>query len=158
VSEPDGQVTTVVAAVIEEHGAFLVTRRQAGVHLAGLWEFPGGKIDPGETHAAALVREIGEELGVAIEVRDLVFTTTHAYPAITVALFFYRCVLQGTPRPLLGQEMQWVPRADLASLGFPEADAALIERLMSGNGGNEPASSRRSTDRTHDRPTPRVRI
>jgi mutator protein MutT len=119
----------VVAAVIEDGGAFLVTRRQKGVHLAGLWEFPGGKVDDGETHHAALVREIREELDVEIDVRELVFHVTHAYDDRTVALYFYRCRLIGEPRPLLGQEMRWVPRADLATLGFPPADEELITLL-----------------------------
>lgn len=128
----DGQkdiVIVVVAAVIEKDGAFLVTRRQKGVHLAGLWEFPGGKIDEGETHAAALAREIREELATDVEVHDLVFDVSHAYDDRTVTLYFYRCTLRGTPRPLLGQEMRWVPRADLATLGFPPADEALIKLL-----------------------------
>jgi 8-oxo-dGTP diphosphatase len=135
-----GEVIVVVAAVIERDGAFLVTRRQKGVHLAGLWEFPGGKIDEGETHAAALVREIREELDTDVDVGDLVFEVTHTYDDLappkpsakagrTVALYFYRCTLRGTPRPLLGQEMRWVPRADLATLGFPPADEELIKRL-----------------------------
>jgi 8-oxo-dGTP diphosphatase len=122
-------VIVVVAAVIEENGAFLVTRRQNGVHLAGLWEFPGGKIDEGETHAAALVREIREELDTDVVVGDLVLHVTHAYDDRTVALYFYRCRLGGMPRPLLGQEMRWVRRADLATLGFPAADAELVRRL-----------------------------
>jgi 8-oxo-dGTP diphosphatase len=122
----------VVAAVIEQDGRFLVTRRQAGVHLEGLWEFPGGKIDPSETHADALRREIREELDADLEVHDLVFATSHAYPDVTVALYFYRCALKGSPRPLLGQEMRWVPRADLSSLGFPPADEALIGLLSGG--------------------------
>ena len=120
---------TVVAAVIEDGGRFLVTRRQKGVHLAGLWEFPGGKIDEGETHAAALVREIREELDADVDVGELVFEVTHPYEDRTVTLHFYRCTLRGTPRPLLGQEMRWVPRADLATLGFPPADEALIKLL-----------------------------
>ena len=120
---------TVVAAVIEEGGRFLVTRRQKGVHLAGLWEFPGGKIDEGETHAAALVREIREELDADVDVGDLVFEVTHPYEDRTVTLYFYRCALRGTPRPLLGQEMRWVPRAELATLGFPPADEELIKLL-----------------------------
>jgi 8-oxo-dGTP diphosphatase len=121
---------TVVAAVIEEEGRFLVTRRLAGVHLAGMWEFPGGKIDHRESHRAALEREIREELGVGIEVSDLTYETVHPYPDRTVALYFYRCRLLGTPRPLLGQEMRWVAREELASLGFPPADKELIERLI----------------------------
>lgn len=120
---------TVVAAVIERRGWFLLTRRQPGVHLAGLWEFPGGKIDPKETHAAALRREIREELDADVEVGPLVLETTHAYPDIAVTLFFYRCTLTGSPRPLLGQQMRWVPRSRLRSLGLPPADEALIELL-----------------------------
>lgn len=120
----------VVAAVIEEDDRFLLTRRQPGVHLAGMWEFPGGKIDPAETHAAALEREMREELDTGVTVAELVFHTTHEYPDRTIALYFYRCTLVGTPRPLLGQEMRWVPRNELASLGFPPADEALITLLL----------------------------
>ena len=120
---------TVVAAVVEREGRFLVTRRQPGVHLAGMWEFPGGKIDPGESHADALQREILEELDTAVDVGDLVLATTHAYPGLTVTLYFYSCELRGTPRPRLGQDMRWVARADLPTLGFPEADAELIRQL-----------------------------
>ena len=121
---------TVVAAVIEENNRFLLTRRQPGVHLAGMWEFPGGKIDPAETHAAALEREMREELDTDIAVGALLFHTTHEYPDRAITLYFYRCALAGTPRPLLGQEMRWVPRDELASLGFPPADEALITLLL----------------------------
>jgi len=127
-------VIVVVAAVVEDRHRFLVTRRQPGVHLAGMWEFPGGKIDPDESHDAALRRELREELDVEAEVCELVHETTHAYSDVTVALYFYRCTLRGEPRPLLGQEMRWVPRAELATLGFPLADTELIERLMRPDG------------------------
>ena len=119
----------VVAAVVEEDGAYLVTRRPDGVHLAGMWEFPGGKIDPEESHADALRREMREELDTDVEVLDLVLHTTHVYPERSVALFFYNCVLQQKPRPLLGQEMRWVRRSELPSLGFPPADEELIRIL-----------------------------
>lgn len=128
-ARPRRRRLTVVAAVVEKRGRFLLTRRQAGVHLQGLWEFPGGKIDPQETHAAALRREIREELDADVDVGPLVLETTHAYPDVTVTLYFYRCTIIGTPRPLLGQTMRWVPRAKLGSLGFPPADEALIEML-----------------------------
>ncbi len=121
---------TVVAAVILDGGRFLLTRRQEGVHLAGLWEFPGGKIGPGETHAGALKREIREELDADVAVGDLVLETTHAYPDRTVTLHFYWCGLIGTPRPMLGQQMRWVPREELPALGFPPADEELIRMLM----------------------------
>ena len=120
----------VVAAVVEKNDTFLVTRRPQGVHLAGLWEFPGGKIDPEETHAAALKREIREELDADVDVHELILATSHAYPERIVALYFYRCTLEGTPRPLLGQEMRWVHRGELATLGFPPADEELIRRLV----------------------------
>jgi mutator protein MutT len=119
----------VVAAVIEREGRFLVTRRQSGVHLAGLWEFPGGKLDPGETHADALRRELREELDTDAVVGDMIFHVTHDYVDRSIALYFYRCTLGGVPRPLLGQEMRWTPREELPSLGFPPADEELIRLL-----------------------------
>jgi len=119
----------VVAAVIEQENRFLVTRRQDGVHLAGFWEFPGGKVADGESHTVALSREIHEELNVEIVVRDLVLETSHDYPERVVTLFFYRCDLIGTPRPMIGQEMAWVTRTELPTLNFPPADDELIRRL-----------------------------
>ena len=119
----------VVAAIIEDDGRFLVTRRQAGVHLEGLWEFPGGKIDHGETHESALRREIREELDAAVEVGELVLATTHAYDEKTVTLYFYRCRLLDAAQPMLGQEMRWVGRHELRTLPFPAADEELIRIL-----------------------------
>jgi mutator protein MutT len=121
----------VVAAVVERDGMFLLTRRQAGVHLEGMWEFPGGKIAPDESHDDALRREMREELDTDVVVHDLVFTTSHAYPDRIVRLYFYACTLSGTPRPLLGQQMRWVARRELPALGFPPADEELIQRLAS---------------------------
>ena len=132
-SSPAGEgAIAVVAAVIESDGRFLVTRRQAGVHLAGMWEFPGGKIDPDETHEDALRREIREELDCDVDVGDAIFETTHAYAGRSVTLYFYRCAIRGTPRPMLGQSMRWVPRGELEMLGFPPADEELIRRLVAG--------------------------
>ena len=124
----------VVAAVIEHDGRFLVTRRQDGVHLAGLWEFPGGKIANGESHIAALRREMVEELDVDVAVGELVLESSHAYADRTVTLHFYRCDLLGTPRPMIGQEMEWVTRDGLAALAFPPADNELIRMLVNGGG------------------------
>jgi mutator protein MutT len=119
----------VVAAVIEQDGSFLVTRRVEGTHLGGLWEFPGGKIASGETHADGLRREIREELDADVEVGTLLFETEFEYAERPISLHFYRCTLRGTPRPLLGQQMKWVPRAELRELDFPAADAELIRLL-----------------------------
>jgi mutator protein MutT len=119
----------VTAAVIERDGRSLVTRRPDGVHLAGLWEFPGGKCGHAEPLTRCLEREILEELGTPCRVGPEVFTITHEYPERTVELHFFECALDGEPRPLINQEMRWVRREDLAALDFPAADAALIEAL-----------------------------
>ena len=118
-----------MAAVIERDGQILLTRRRPGSHLAGLWEFPGGKPEPGETLEEALRREIAEELGVDAEVGRAIETIDWAYPDKRVRLHFFHCIVRGEPRPLEGQEMQWVARADLPRCEFPPADAALIARL-----------------------------
>jgi 8-oxo-dGTP diphosphatase len=119
----------VVAAVIERDGLFLLTLRPDGTHLAGHWEFPGGKVHVSETHAEALRREIDEELAAVARVGELVHTVTHAYPEKTVELFFYRCELEGEAKPMLGQEMRWVAKDELSALPFPEADRDLITTL-----------------------------
>jgi mutator protein MutT len=126
-------MTTIVvtAAVIERDGRLLVTRRQAGVHLEGYWEFPGGKCDGAETLEACLARELREELDVDALIGEELFTTTHAYPERAVELHFFRCEVSGQPRPLLGQEMRWVRRDELRTLEFPPADEELIRRLRS---------------------------
>lgn len=120
----------VTAAVIEHDDRLLVTRRQQGAHLAGYWEFPGGKCNPGETHEACLVRELGEELGAAAIIGAEIFSVTHRYPDRTVELHFFRCRLTNEPSPQLGQEMQWVTREQLGSLALPPADTELVELLM----------------------------
>jgi 8-oxo-dGTP diphosphatase len=119
----------VVAAVIERDGRYLVTLRPRGSHLADHWEFPGGKCEPHETHAEALRRELHEELDILAEVGALVHSVTHAYVERTVDLYFYACGYHGEPKPMIGQEMRWVPRTELAGLPFPDADSDLITLL-----------------------------
>lgn len=121
----------MVAAVVFRDGRYLVTRRQQGTHLAGYWEFPGGKVDPGETEPQALVREVLEELGVGCSVGALVLRTTHHYPERSVTLAFYACTLDDEPRPVLGQDMRWVEPGALGGLEFPPADEELIALLSS---------------------------
>ncbi len=123
----------VVAAVIEKDGKLLITRRREGTHLSGLWEFPGGKPEPGEALEDALRREIREELGAAVSVGERIETVDWQYPDKRVSLVFFRCGVEGEPRPLEGQEMAWVSPADLAALrvpcGRPRADRAAQPRL-----------------------------
>ncbi len=120
----------VVAAVVERHGRFLVTRRLDGTHLAGCWEFPGGKVHEGETHEAALAREISEELNAGISNLRKIFQTAHAYPERTVELHFFRGELMGDPEPMLGQAVRWIARDEFTSMDFPPADAELIDGLV----------------------------
>ena len=120
----------VTAAVVERDARFLVTRRQAGVHLEGYWEFPGGKCEAGESLVDCLRRELHEELGVDARVHEELLTITHDYPERIVELHFFRCDLAGEPSPTLGQDMRWVTRAELPTLTFPPADTELI-RLLS---------------------------
>jgi len=119
----------VLAAVVERDHAFLLTRRLDHGHLPGVWEFPGGKCEPGETHEACLARELMEELGVRAAVGDEIIVIEHAYPERSVRLHFRRCHIAGDPRPLLGQEIRWVARDALRSLEFPAADRELVELL-----------------------------
>jgi 8-oxo-dGTP diphosphatase len=122
-------VVVVAAAVVERDGRFLVTRRQQGVHLEGLWEFPGGKCNDGEALTACLARELREELAVGSAIGDQIFQTVHDYPDKRVELHFFRCELIGQPSPQVAQQMRWVTRAELVSLEFPPADAALIRAI-----------------------------
>ena len=119
----------VAAAVIECAGRYLITRRLDGTPLAGLWEFPGGKIQTDELPEAALVRELAEELGVTADVGELLESVDWSYPEKKVRILFFRCSIRGEPRPLQGQEMLWIEAAELPSRRFPEADAQLIGRL-----------------------------
>ena len=119
----------MTAAVIERNGHYLVTRRLRGTHLEGLWEFPGGKCETGESHEACLLRELREELGCEAMVGPKLLGVAHEYPDRTVELHFFSCELRGSPQALLGQEMQWVARADLHTLAFPPADDELIQML-----------------------------
>ena len=121
----------VVAGLIrDERGRYLITRRRQGTHLAGLWEFPGGKCEPDESLEQSLRRELAEELGARFVVGELVETVRWTYPEKTVVLSFFRCRLEeGAIEPREGQLMQWVRPEDLGAYAFPPADAALLTRL-----------------------------
>ena len=125
----------VTAAIVADDDRYFVTRRPKGVHLEGLWEFPGGKIEPGESLAEGLRRELREELGTEVAVGEEVFTVTHDYADRSVELHFLSCRFLNAPVPLLGQEMRWVAREELRSLVFPPADKELIRVLESRHGG-----------------------
>lgn len=129
--DPPRQALEVTAALIQDQaGRYLITRRVAGSHLAGLWEFPGGKREPGETLEGCLRRELGEELGADFTVGEKIETVTWRYPDRTIVLHFYRCRLErGRIEPREHQAHAWVEPARLVDYDFPPADRALIERL-----------------------------
>lgn len=120
----------VSAGLVFHSGKLLITQRHAGSHLGGLWEFPGGKREVGETFEQCLVRELREELDVAVHVGRLFEEVIHAYPEKTVRLQFFLCrLVAGEPRPLGCAAIRWVGRHELGGFAFPAADARLITRL-----------------------------
>jgi mutator protein MutT len=120
----------VSAALIFHHGRLLITQRQADAHLGGLWDFPGGKREAGETFEACLVREIREELGVTVAVGELFEEIVHAYPEKTVHLKFFNCrLVAGEPQAIGCAALTWVTKNALADFAFPAADARLLEKL-----------------------------
>ncbi len=124
-------VVEVAAALIrDEAGRYLITRRRRSSHLEGLWEFPGGKIETGESPEAALRRELTEELAATFSVGEKVDTVRWEYPDRTVVLHFYRCALEsGAIEPRESQAMAWVAPERLQEFSFPPADRELIARL-----------------------------
>jgi len=121
----------VVAGVISDAaGRVLLTQRPAGGHLAGLWELPGGKLEPGEGRAAGLARELREELGIAVEAAEPLIRVRHRYPEREVLLDVWEVRRwSGTPRGLEGQPLRWVAREDLAGTDLPPADRPVVQAL-----------------------------
>ncbi len=133
---PEPLAIEVTAGLIQDDaGRYLITQRVPGSHLEGLWEFPGGKRDPGETLEGCLRRELAEELGATFEIAERVDTVRWAYPEKTIVLHFFRCRhASGTIAPRESQEMMWVAPERLCDYRFPPADAAIIARLSRGPG------------------------
>jgi mutator protein MutT len=124
-------VIDVAAGLIFRDGKLLITKRYDDAHLGGLWEFPGGKLEPKETFEQCLVRELREELGIEVTVGELVESVTHEYPGKTVHLKFFVCEWQKNEPQALGcSECKWVKAEELKGHEFPEADARLLERLQ----------------------------
>jgi mutator protein MutT len=129
----NGKFIEVSAALIFHCGRLLITQRRANSHLGGLWEFPGGKREAGETFEVCLLREIREELGVEIAVGELIAEVAHRYPEKSVRLKFFRCTLvSGEPQPLDCAAVKWIRPAGLAEHQFPAADAQLLAKLGTG--------------------------
>jgi 8-oxo-dGTP diphosphatase len=122
----------IVAAVIERDGAYLITRRRATAVLPLMWEFPGGKVEPGETDSEALGREVAHRLGVSIVCGSLMNCVTHAYEHYSVDLFLYACSLvEGRePAPLKVSEFRWVKSQEFEQYEFTPADEASMTKLL----------------------------
>lgn len=122
----------VVAGIVFRSGKLLISRRPFGKHLGGLWEFPGGKLEPHESPEAGLSRELQEELRISPVVGTLFFQIHHDYPEKSVHLSFYLCrLLDGAPESQEGNDYKWVTNDELGAFDFPEADFQLIEKLQS---------------------------
>jgi 8-oxo-dGTP diphosphatase len=132
-AEPRPVVPIVCAALIDRAGRVLLQRRPPGKPMAGLWEFPGGKLATNETPEAALCRELREELALEVEAAELeAFAfASHAYAAFHILLLLYLCRRwEGEPQPREGQVFAWVEAARLGDYPMPEADRPLIARLQ----------------------------
>lgn len=119
-------------ALVDADGRVLLAQRPPGKSMAGLWEFPGGKVDPGETPEAALIRELQEELGIDTEASCLAPLTfaSHDYAEFHLLMPLFVCRRwQGTPSPREGQSLAWVKARDLRSYPMPPADIPLIPIL-----------------------------
>lgn len=121
----------VVAAVLEDaSGRILLAQRPAGKHLAGTWEFPGGKLDPGETPAQALARELAEELGIRVQACEPLLSLTHAYPDRIVRLLLRRVTAwEGEPESREAQALAWVNLEQAVRLPMPAADRPMLKAL-----------------------------
>ena len=126
------QQLVVTAAVIErEDGTVLVAQRMPGKHMELKWEFPGGKVEWGEDPRAGLKREIGEELGIEIEVGDVLEVVAHVYEETQVVLLAYACrYVSGTVQKLDVHDVAWVRPQDCAALDMPPADRPIVETLL----------------------------
>ena len=130
-ADPLVGTTIVVAAVIRDAtGKILLTRRPEGSHMGGLWEFPGGKVEPEEAPIAALERELEEELAIAVKIGSPLTFSVHEEPGMRIVLLFFAATIgDAPPMALEGQEIAWVAPGDLPSYPTPPADAELIRIL-----------------------------
>lgn len=129
----DKPTIRVVAAEIERDGRYLITQRRPEATLPLLWEFPGGKVEPGETHEQALARELREEMDVVVEVGDEVLAVVREYDRYVIDFHVYSVFLKSEDiKPIQVHAYRWVTVAELADYEFPAADQESVEQLLKG--------------------------
>ena len=120
----------VVAALIWDNGKFLICQRPAHKARALLWEFVGGKVEPGETKAQALIRECREELAVTLSVGNVFMDVVHAYPDITVHLtLFHTTITKGVPQKLEHNDIRWITPVEISQYDFCPADEEILKKI-----------------------------
>ena len=123
-------MTEVVAALIWDENRFMICQRPAHKARGSLWEFVGGKVEPGESKEEALIRECREELGVTVDVGDVFMEVTHQYPDITVQLtLFSASIREGVPQKLEHQDIRWITAEEIGKFSFCPADTEILEKL-----------------------------
>ena len=138
----------VAAGLVKKYHRYLITKRPAGVHLGGFWEFPGGKRETGESLEECLQRELKEELGIDITPGSPFYIIRHEYPEKLVELHFFCCTIhRGVPQMLGCEEWRWVAPKDLSNYEFPPADQPILDLLK--------RSERNEQDAQSDQPTRR---
>jgi 8-oxo-dGTP diphosphatase len=126
-----GETIRVVAAVVERDGRYLITQRRAGAVLPLLWEFPGGRVEAGETDADALAREVDHRLGVRVEPGELISYVNHPYDRYAVDLYLYECrIVRGEPAAMNVSDFRWVSSTDFDQYSFTPADEASMSKLL----------------------------
>lgn len=124
-------ITEVVAALIWNDNRFMICQRPEHKARGLLWEFVGGKVEPGETKEAALIRECQEELAVTLSVGDVFMEVIHAYPDITVRLTLFNAVIaEGDPRKLEHNDIRWITPTEIPLYDFCPADKEILDKIM----------------------------
>ena len=127
------KITEVVAALIWDGDRFLICQRPAHKARGLLWEFVGGKVEPGESREEALIRECREELDITLSVGDVFMEVDHVYPDITVHLVLFNAVIaSGTPKMLEHNDIKWINPSQIPEYDFCPADVEILARLMEG--------------------------
>lgn len=127
----DRTVTEVIAALIWDNDKFMICQRPANKARSLLWEFVGGKVEPGETKEQALIRECQEELAITLSVGDVFMDVVHEYPDITIQLtLFNATIAEGVPQKLEHNDIQWITPSEIPNYNFCPADVEILEKII----------------------------